>query len=325
MFNVHNLIHIADDVENFKCSLNEVSAFPFENSLQLLKHMVRGGKNPIAQVCKRIREGEAVGGRVCKTTRQKFISAGGRDSMFLLSNNLVAEVTEKLEDGTIACNVYNACSTESFFTVPCDSKQFDICFIRKECRFKRKILSRSSFERKVVCLPYGDGRVAFPLLHPCERCKFFSIELAVNRLYCVFTVSQYIYAGPPRGGTGGQISRGLAACRGARGYRDINNTQEVLLWNTEKRLKKEKKVITYISEMLLGVRLFDCTGTWNFVDKQKRSHIYLNWQGPRLTFAPGPGIPLGGPVYMAVGRSQFFKFFCVGHSNCLFCMIACLI
>lgn len=169
VFNLHNLMHIANDVENFKCSLNEVAAFPFENNLQTLKHMVQGGKNPTAQVCKRMTESEAVGGRVCKSMRKKFISAGGCDSMFFFSNNQVAEVTKKLKDSTVACNIYSTCSTESFFTVPCDSKLFDICFMRKECRLKWKVLYRTSLEHKVVCLPYGDGRVAFPLLHPCER------------------------------------------------------------------------------------------------------------------------------------------------------------
>lgn len=31
VYNVHNLIHIADDAQNYTCTLNETSCFSFEN------------------------------------------------------------------------------------------------------------------------------------------------------------------------------------------------------------------------------------------------------------------------------------------------------
>jgi hypothetical protein len=57
-YNVHSLIHIADDVEHFGKSLNDISAFQFENHLQKLKISVRKAQNPIAQATKRIRKVE---------------------------------------------------------------------------------------------------------------------------------------------------------------------------------------------------------------------------------------------------------------------------
>lgn len=33
IMNVHNLIHLADDVQNMNCTLNNMSAFPFETLL----------------------------------------------------------------------------------------------------------------------------------------------------------------------------------------------------------------------------------------------------------------------------------------------------
>lgn len=56
VYNVHSLIHLPDDVEHFRCSLNGVLAFPFENYLHTLKKMVRQSRNPIAQFAKHLAE-----------------------------------------------------------------------------------------------------------------------------------------------------------------------------------------------------------------------------------------------------------------------------
>lgn len=46
----HNLIHLADDVSNMRCSLTSFSAFPFENFLMTLKKLVRAPNHPLHQV-----------------------------------------------------------------------------------------------------------------------------------------------------------------------------------------------------------------------------------------------------------------------------------
>jgi hypothetical protein len=53
VYNVHNLIHIADDVQNHSRTLNEMSCFPFENYLFKLKKNVKSPVNPAVQVAKR--------------------------------------------------------------------------------------------------------------------------------------------------------------------------------------------------------------------------------------------------------------------------------
>ena len=54
VYNVHNLIHLQQDVEYFGEILDAYSCFPFENHLQVLKRYVRDSRNPISQIVKKI-------------------------------------------------------------------------------------------------------------------------------------------------------------------------------------------------------------------------------------------------------------------------------
>jgi hypothetical protein len=53
--NIHNFLHLSDCVKLFG-SLDNFSAFPFENFMQKLKKMVRKGSQPLQQVVRRIVE-----------------------------------------------------------------------------------------------------------------------------------------------------------------------------------------------------------------------------------------------------------------------------
>ena len=55
VYNVHSLIHLADDVAKYG-ALDNFSSFPFENILCTIKNLVRGGNNPLVQICKRLGE-----------------------------------------------------------------------------------------------------------------------------------------------------------------------------------------------------------------------------------------------------------------------------
>jgi len=55
IYNVHNLIHLNEDVIKYG-SLNNFSAFPFENYMQTIKKMLRKAEKPLQQLYNRISE-----------------------------------------------------------------------------------------------------------------------------------------------------------------------------------------------------------------------------------------------------------------------------
>lgn len=55
VYNVHNLIHICQDVKTYG-PLDTFSAFPFENYLKILKRMLRKYEKPLSQLNNRIYE-----------------------------------------------------------------------------------------------------------------------------------------------------------------------------------------------------------------------------------------------------------------------------
>ena len=57
VYNVHSLIHLPDDVRCFG-TLDNVSSFKFETFLYQLKKLVRKPNKPVAQIVKRVKEGD---------------------------------------------------------------------------------------------------------------------------------------------------------------------------------------------------------------------------------------------------------------------------
>ena len=168
VYNIHSLLHLGDDVKFFEASLDDISAFPFENFLQTLKRLVRSPSNPIAQVAKRIHEFESVGMPLTGTSpaqKQSKLAANNRDCVVLLKSGKFAEIVDNKDD-VLTCAVYRKACLRPFFTEPCSSDIFNIVFVER--------LSGSTYitdvmetdiERKAMRLPYRDGYVLMPLVH----------------------------------------------------------------------------------------------------------------------------------------------------------------
>ena len=165
VYNVHNLLHLCDDVENFRCSLNHLSAFPFENHLQTLKKLVRNSNNPISQVAKRLTERRnASTGETKVSSHYKIVTNKERDRCFLTRREEYVFVLDETDAGYF-CDVIHNRHVSSFFKQPCDSKLISVALVKSLNCAERKILQKDDLYRKCVCLPFRDGLVCFPLLH----------------------------------------------------------------------------------------------------------------------------------------------------------------
>ena len=161
VYNVHSMIHLADEVEMFEC-LDACSSFPFENYMQKLKRMVRSGKNPIAQIAKRLSEISGTLQQIDDTS----ISCKTPNNAFLLDNLSCIEVVERAGncDGgeeSFLCRIYE--NTESYFTSPCDS-----CLIGVHKASSRwatmKVLPLRNLTKRAMMVDLGSGKKLFMVI-----------------------------------------------------------------------------------------------------------------------------------------------------------------
>ena len=159
VYNVHSMVHLADEVKEFG-SLDACSSFPFENYMQKLKRLVRSGKNPIAQVAKRISEYSSA----IEPTREAKFSQKKPDNAFLLTGSSCCEVVDNVgnldENGNelYRCRVYER--TDTLFTTPCDSRLIGVH--KATVRWTTmKVLPSHLLKRKAIKIDLGHEKVVF--------------------------------------------------------------------------------------------------------------------------------------------------------------------
>ena len=147
-------------------SLDEISGFPFENYLQVLKKFVRKSHNSLAQVVKRISELErfAMNGIDFKNL-DTVITIREKDSSFPLSSGKFAQISN-IKQNSYDCRVISNTSTQKLFIAPCDSKMINVVYIRNLSNASRWTeVEKKDVLCKAVCLPYKDGFVITSFLH----------------------------------------------------------------------------------------------------------------------------------------------------------------
>ena len=162
VYNVHSLLHITDDAVEFG-GLDRCGGFVFENYLHSMKKMVRSGKNPLAQVVKRIHEMDNMS-VINNQTCQKYPMLMKRpNNTFILDDDSCCEVADETnevdEDGNkkYFCRIYN--KPEPDFMKPCDSRLIGVYKTSIE-NTHMQLISPSRLNRQAIMIKKPSGREA---------------------------------------------------------------------------------------------------------------------------------------------------------------------
>ena len=195
VYNVHNLIHIATDVERYG-PLDTFSAFKFESFLGRLKRLMRKPNQPLSQLIRRLAESEANAMHVkmhakhekiepkkkhtmgplpfshyahCQFTavtyKGLFYSINAPDNCVKIGKNICIIrniLCKEGEEVKFVCETYN--KVESFFTYPlCSSKLgiYEVSHVSGHV----SICPITDIKCKYVRLPHQQNFVVIPLLN----------------------------------------------------------------------------------------------------------------------------------------------------------------
>jgi hypothetical protein len=193
VYNVHNLIHLPDDVEKFGC-LDNISCFPFENYLGQLKKAVRKPALPLQQVVKRVCEQQhllspvpsaalsaqypimknAVATCLDDNECHKFttaclqnctLSTKERDNCVLMKDGKIGRIQyfeKKSSKVMIAVKLFQ--NYESFYNYPLCSKDVEIVSVSLLSAVEQ-IYEFSHVQHKCYCMPTDDDKYFVVPLH----------------------------------------------------------------------------------------------------------------------------------------------------------------
>lgn len=191
--NMHSLIHLADDATYFNDTISNLTAFPFESSLGQIKKLLRSGKHPLAQVCRRLHEialaqskpkitrnfqilKRKVSGTKEQITKIRFagviLSVKEPDNTVLLRNRKIAQLKEMClsknkKNIEIMCLILK--KERPLLNYPCNSNELQMWKVsrRKITHFNKCNLN--NIHRKMVLFKFktqvGEKMYTMPLLH----------------------------------------------------------------------------------------------------------------------------------------------------------------
>lgn len=209
--NVHNLIHITDEVKRFG-NLTEISSYKFENFLGYLKSLLRGGSRPLAQIAKRVIELSKVNNIVDINNRKSSnisypyvknqllnITHGSCNKLYskiYLTNGFLLSTSAKnkwfmTNDKHIIAMKYAFCINEKFsifgdiikhkydfFELPIKSSYLNI-YVSDGSFAACSLFELRDIKCKLVSMKYHNQIVFFPLLH-----TFDLVQKLRNSLIC---------------------------------------------------------------------------------------------------------------------------------------------
>ena len=193
VYNVHNLVHLADDARKYG-ALDTVSAFPFENFLGKLIRLVRKPDKPLQQVVRRLceqRQYGGVGGNKsirngpakeqhstvdlpsgvghCRQYKQLFVngvllSVQTGNNCITLGTHIVLLKNIFVKNSETMLVYQQFRTVEDYFKYPLKSSDIGIHYV-SDLSSKLCIGSLAEYQCKNVALPHNRGYVVFPLFH----------------------------------------------------------------------------------------------------------------------------------------------------------------
>ena len=165
VYNVHGLIHLADDASRFS-GLDNCAAWKFENYMQQLKRKVRTGKNPAVQLVKRTIENSSLPNVGTCSASSSTILCKQPDNAYLTTSGKYCTVVRKMVDRhhniIYLCRVYH--SPLSIHSYPCDSQILGFCKMFK-ADYQMKNLQADEIKSRCILIDNGNTVTFLPLLH----------------------------------------------------------------------------------------------------------------------------------------------------------------
>lgn len=159
VYNVHSLLHLAADVVNHG-SLDNFSAFQFENKLQDIKRLVRSGRNPLIQVANRLEENTKH-----RLRQMQRPTIKGKNNVFIHTDAECCEVISVSGENkrTALCRVYT--NMQPYMMTPCDSRVYGT-FRANVRTSEMRLVDESTLERRAFMAEEAHGsKVVVAILH----------------------------------------------------------------------------------------------------------------------------------------------------------------
>ncbi len=182
VYNVHSLIHLAQECIFQRGTLDTFSAFPFENYLGVLTRLLRGSRKPLAQLKKRLSEIDKIADNDADVEKQwdsykfriKSVNPKSiRDRFCMVNNRTVIKVTEVNETHVIGVpfNLKNdfGDNYSNLYRSPLESSKLSIFVSNGELN-RSLVYPKESVHNWVKCVAFSvfdetENLVFFPLLH----------------------------------------------------------------------------------------------------------------------------------------------------------------
>ena len=164
-YNVHSLLHLADDVMNHQQPLDKLSAFMYESYLGQLKRKVHSGYCPVQQLVKRLHEQERYEFEQARE-RPIMISTKEKESVYLMSDGTYVCARRVHNDGFVECSVVKKVYEQDLFEAPLSSSDFDVVTVPSLSHTTLKRYHRNKLINRGMLLPTTTDNVGEYVLVP---------------------------------------------------------------------------------------------------------------------------------------------------------------